>query len=285
MPSCTIFESPGLIGYDNFQSLERDRGCVITKMTSTVAVVGCHIYPNSLGQVGYKPSFWEGLSLFWSEERVQEWQSILDGDKGPEVVCNMITLNALAHNAWDAGLFALKHISGNEDGHGATMQLQFHWLRPLSPVKKYLTLAEFSSKPSFSSDAESGVDNYYLYDSTTHQLIKSGHVIDLKTVARIRLPLPSKPLIDLQWYLHRVRALSAAAFPDELELDDDDDDDFDERPLPASSQTTSTKLFSSQSNNHRASSISGDSFDDKSMQPEAITSTETESARDMMDDL
>lgn len=254
-------------------------------MTSTVAVVGCHIYPNSLGQVGYKPSFWEGLSLFWSQERVQEWQSILDDAKGPEVLCNMITLNALAHNAWDAGLFALKHISGNEDGHGATMQLQSHWLRPLSPVKKFLYLTEFSSKPSFSSDAESGVDNYYLYDSTTHQLIKSGYIIDLRTRARIKLPLPSKSLIDLQWYLHRIRALSAAAFPDELELNDDDDDDFDEWPLPASSQTTSTKLFSSQSKNHQASSISGDSSDDKSINTETITSTETKSARDVMDDL
>lgn len=37
----------------------------------------------------------------------------------------MITLNALAHNAWDAGLFALKHISGNEDGLASSMQLHF----------------------------------------------------------------------------------------------------------------------------------------------------------------
>lgn len=271
--------------HDNSQSLDRDCRCIITNIWNPVALVGCHIYPNSLGQAGYKPSFWEGLSLFWSQEKVQEWQSILDGARGPEVLCNMITLNALAHNAWDGGLFALKHISGNEDGQGNTMQLQFHWLRPLSPAKKLLTLTEFSSKPSFASDADSGVDDFYLHDNITHQPIKSGQVINLETRSRIKLPLPSKSLIDLQWFLHRIRALSAGAFPDELELDDDEDDDFDERPLPASSQTTSTRLFSSQSNNHQASSISGDYFDDKSMQPEANTSTGTESARDMMDDL
>jgi hypothetical protein len=254
-------------------------------MRNQVGLNASHIYPNSLGQAGYKQSFWDGLSLFWSKEKVQEWKRTLSSAKGPEIICNMITLNALAHKAWDAGLFALKHISGNDDGHGFEMQLQFHWMQPLSPIKKTLTLTEFSSKPSFSSDAECGEDSYYLHDYTTHEIIKTGHIIHLVTVHYVDLPLPPKSLIDLQWHLHRVRALSAAAIDDELEVGDDDDDDFDERRLLASSQTTSTRIFSTQSKDDQPSSISGDSFDDKFTEPEAVATTETESVPEMMEDL
>ncbi|KAF3396680.1 hypothetical protein DPV78_007903 [Talaromyces pinophilus] len=99
----------------------------------------------------------------------------------PKVLCNIITLNGLAHKAWEAGLFALQHINGNDDGHGFQMELQSHWMRFLSPVKKFLTLTEYSSKPSFSSDAKCGEDSFYLHDTATHQPIKSGHIIYLET--------------------------------------------------------------------------------------------------------
>jgi hypothetical protein len=145
-------------------------------------------------------------------------------------------MNVLAHTAWDACFFALKHISSTADGF--EMKLTFHWLRPRNKVEKTLPLDQFKIQPSFSSGDECGEGFLFLYDVQTHEPIKSGHIITLTTDDPIERPLPSKLLIDLQWHLHRIAALTAAAIDDELELgDDDDDDDFDERPLLANSET------------------------------------------------
>lgn len=104
------------------------------------------------------------------------------------------------------------------------MQLQFHWMRPLSSVKKFFTLTEYLNRPLFLSHADSGENSLYLHDITMHQPIKSGHIIHLEAEHYVNQPLPSKALIELQWYLHRVTALTAAAFDDELELSDDEED-------------------------------------------------------------
>lgn len=130
----------------------------------------------------------------------------------------------LAHKAWEAYLFDLQHISGNDDGHGFQMELQSHWMRFLSPVKKFLTLAEYSSHPSFSADGQSGEDSNYLHDYTTHQPIKSGHIIHIETEHDVNLLLFSKPLLDLQWYLRRITALTAAAFDDKLKVSENGND-------------------------------------------------------------
>jgi hypothetical protein len=83
----------------------------------------------------------------------------------------------------------------------------------------------------------------------TGQLIKSGDTITLYTPDPESFPLPSEDLINLQWHLNRVAALSAAAIDDYLsrfggeDYDSDGDDDYG--CLPASSQAT-MDIFSSQ---------------------------------------
>jgi hypothetical protein len=54
--------------------------------------------------------------------------------------------------------------------------------------------------------------------------VKSGQKFTLKTSDPIRLPLPSKELLELQWHLNRIVSMSAAA---EVRDEEDDEDNGD----------------------------------------------------------
>ena len=57
----------------------------------------------------------------------------------------------------------------------------------------------------------------------TGEMIRSGDVICLETVDPEKLPLPDFRLLDMQWILHRVSALSGAAEPSDFDKDNDDE--------------------------------------------------------------
>lgn len=54
------------------------------------------------------------------------------------------------------------------------------------------------------------------------EFVKSGHIFTLRTHDPIDHPLPSKELLEMQWYLNRVVSLSGAAGTAEFEVDSDD---------------------------------------------------------------
>lgn len=62
----------------------------------------------------------------------------------------------------------------------------------------------------------------YKLDGPTPRWIQSGDVISFTTHGPEKLPLPSFDLLDMQWALHRVTALSGAADATDEELDPDD---------------------------------------------------------------
>lgn len=198
---------------------------MITKIKNLTVVEHAHIYPNSLGPAGERQAFWEQLKRFWPQKQVEQWHNLLGTLQGTERLVNTISMNVLVHKAWGAALFALKHLNTSEDKF--SMKLQFYWLRPAS--KANLTVEEFLKKPSLPSDEQCGEGSLYLYNVRAHQPIKSGDIITLSTLSPLTKPLPSEGLINLQWNLHRIAALSAAAIDHELEMmGDDDDDDYDE---------------------------------------------------------
>uniref|UniRef100_A0A093VS29 Collagen alpha-1(XXVII) chain n=1 Tax=Talaromyces marneffei PM1 TaxID=1077442 RepID=A0A093VS29_TALMA len=260
----------------------RDSG--LRKMIENWAVLeNAHIYPNSLGPTGYKLELWDRLRLFWSEEKVNKWESLLGTLQGTESLLNTITMNTMVHKAWGQALFALKHVKTNatED----KVDLEFYWLKPYKNGGLQLKKEDFTKPPTLPS-------NKHL----TSQQIKSGDIITMKCYYPTASPLPSKALIKLQWYLNRIASLTAAATDFELKLlsdDDDDDDGFDYRAILASSQTTSTKIFSSQPNIDHSSSMTRDSSsddesddkDDRNVQPAGTTMdvTEIEPSTDSFD--
>ena len=60
----------------------------------------------------------------------------------------------------------------------------------------------------------------------TNKRIHSGDEIYLETSDPKRLPLPDLRLLEMQWILHRVTALSGAAEPRD-DFGEDTDDDWD----------------------------------------------------------
>ncbi|KUL89945.1 hypothetical protein ZTR_02890 [Talaromyces verruculosus] len=208
------------------QTLERDLHCVISLIENPAVLECTHIYPNSLGSTGYKLAFWDRLRMFWSETKVSEWATLLGTLQGTERLLNTMTLNVMAHKAWGQGLFAFKHVETSEAStDGQKMDLEFYWLKPRVKTPKSLTKEDFIKRPLLPSNEACGDGNLHFHNVRTSQPVKSGDIITMRTPYPIEQALPSKALIDLQWYLNRIAALTAAATEFELKLFSDDDDD------------------------------------------------------------
>ncbi|KAK2827871.1 hypothetical protein FQN49_007257 [Arthroderma sp. PD_2] len=208
---------------------KRDTMCVITKATEPCEAA--HIVPFSLGsQPEYAQSlFWDTLRCFWPKDKVDRWQQYLE-QNSTEVVRNLVLLAPSVHRYWDRQLFALEPVDISDDKK--TLRLRFYWLRSNTSVTP-LALdnpAEFAP-PEMPSDLKFGgrrakyaaTPNVRLYNCETDTRITSGDIITLRTDDPEHLPLPDIELFRLQWLLHRVTSLSAAA---EYDSDEEDYDDF-----------------------------------------------------------
>lgn len=140
------------------------------------------------------------------------------------------------------------------------MRLKFYWLpRRIKESQRMLSGEEFLKSPETPSESSIGPGFLQFFNVRTCESIQSGDTITLYTPDPVALPLPSEHLINLQWHLHRIAALSASAvdaymmqFGDE----DDSDGDDDYGSLPVSSEAA-MNTFSSQI--HPTSSTSRDS--------------------------
>ena len=117
--------------------------------------------------------------------------------------------------------------------------MRFHWLCPGNLDSLHLTTQmlidpNFTiSHPTFRPAMDlsrggrdgSGTSspNLRLVDCDSCRILQSGDVVTVTTDDPESLPLPSFEILQLQWILHRVRALAAAAgFHDEFSDNDDD---------------------------------------------------------------
>jgi HNH endonuclease len=211
---CSVNDSNGL------QAVRRDQGrCLVTKAGAYNQVA--HIYPYCLGarfSGVSRDMFWSSLSLFWTRDQIKSWKDVILGEKGTENCVNLVTLSATAHVYWGKALFALKPISLSEDKR--TLEVGFYWLRQFSHASWVDPL--FRAEHFF---PHSCVGNdLRLFDCKTGREICSGDTIVLRTPDPALYPLPSMPLLEMQWILQQVAALSGAADGcDEAETDYDND--------------------------------------------------------------
>lgn len=150
---------------------------------------------------------------------------LVSGPEGAETIQNLICLSPTAHRMHGRGCFALEFIEENEEKTKSV--LQFHWLNPGIPEKTI----DILEPPSLSTDFPPDY-GLYMYQNTSNDdgsnnNVHSGHEIHLETSDPINLALPHPSLLELQWIMNRVMALSGAAEAQSLWYDDDDDDDFD----------------------------------------------------------
>jgi hypothetical protein len=169
---------------------------------------------------GSQIKFWAILRVFWSDDRIQEWRNALfpdqnNPDKGVETCRNLICLSPDAHAYWTKAYFALQPIKLSDDQK--RLDVKFHWM---PRGRKYLPVDILDPPPLLEGlDNESGT---MLFHFPTTQGIYSGQEFSLTTDDPVKHPLPHYELLEMQWILQRVTAMSGAAdIYDDFDNDDD----------------------------------------------------------------
>jgi hypothetical protein len=99
------------------------------------------------------------------------------------------------------------------------MDVQLFWLHPY----KHLRSIPLMTRPELPDNLEGSVDNVKLFNHLTDQKLCSGDIITLQTDDPENKPLPSRDLLEMQWLLHRLTALSGGAETIPTYYDSDDD--------------------------------------------------------------
>ncbi|GKZ28289.1 hypothetical protein AbraIFM66950_003545 [Aspergillus brasiliensis] len=260
---------------------ERDVSCILTQAPSDVCDVA-HLYPFALRdeRSALTGLFWDTLGSFWSEERIQEWHDGVFSDaRGTERPENLILLNPLAHRLHSKALFALEPCGIDEEKENLT--LRFWWLQQSKPVGA-TDLSEIPELPANYDPEPAGI---CLYNPVRHQTIKSGEYIVVTTPDPVRLPLPDTRILDMQWVLQRLAALSGAAEPEELDDEDDDDDEgMDDFGLKLMSALQSSSVAHRSQNSPPSSLSDGSGATTKYSLHFPATATETETGDHAIDD-
>lgn len=122
------------------------------------------------------------------------------------------------HRAWTEGRFAPRPLDVSHDN--STMMVELHWLpKPLhGPNDDVHILSAPPSSRSISSVAKTNI-MIELEDGTIEKTA-TGRVFEIHTEDPVHLPLPSKDLLEMAWFLTRIVSLSAAAEDKDLDFDD-----------------------------------------------------------------
>ena len=198
--------------------------CRVTEAGEPLEVA--HIYPYNIRhrEESLQYHFWMRLQFFWSEERVNAWARAVYVPDGTETPTNLITLTSTVHKLWESSRFALKSLDLSPDMK--TLRVQFFWLPVNSFVKdsQYVAMTDY---PSWTNHHDASPLNCKLFNCLTEKKICSGDTITIRTEDPVTHPLPSWDLLDMQWVLHKVVALSGAAEASEEDLYSDDESSSD----------------------------------------------------------
>ncbi|KAN0072672.1 hypothetical protein V8E54_002082 [Elaphomyces granulatus] len=180
--------------------------CLVTKAAEPVDVAHS-IFPFSMRNLRQPltlspNSIWSVLRLFWTQDRIDEWyDAVFSSSAGTEVVSNLIDKKSL--------------------------KVQFYWL----PKCKHSNSVDILRVPTIPGNADGKLRDIGLWNVKTDQRIRSGDIIELETNDPEELPLPDFRLLNMQWMLHRVSALSGAAEPCDDDFNGEDDDDWEDATL------------------------------------------------------
>jgi hypothetical protein len=119
---------------------------------------------------------------------------------------------------WGRGQFALKPLELSSDNTELTVQ--FFW--QVSNKHKATSRIDILTKQASSEGLTEGAGGWLGYkDGRSLNFIRSGQVFTFKTTDPEKMPLPSWELLEMQWYLQRVVAMSGAAEWPSLNWNDD----------------------------------------------------------------
>jgi hypothetical protein len=186
------------------------------------------------------PDFWRLLGVFWNADRIARWKSeIFPDPQNPktdvEGCFNLICLNSDAYIKWSMGLFALKPLELSDDRKKLTVQFFWqpqysHQLGDQIDLLKEPTsskgLSEVEKLELLPIKREREGKTYHLASFPVGEpprRIHSGDTFSLTTDDPENKPLPSWQILEMQWVLQRLAAMSGAAGTPNIDLDDDDD--------------------------------------------------------------
>jgi hypothetical protein len=109
----------------------------------------------------------------------------------------------------------LKPIELSDDR--GTLKVEFHWFGKYDFTRK----VSLEAPPIVPKGLDSGPGNARLWDCLTLEMIRSGDVLTFHTEDPNMYPLPSMDLLELQWAMQRVLALSGAAEARDEDIDPD----------------------------------------------------------------
>lgn len=124
--------------------------------------------------------------------------------EGNTKLTNSLCLGPVPYKLWSKCRFALKPIEVSPDGKQLTVQ--FFWMSRSNYVP--LNLQDPPEEPDNTGISACGTQ---LDNIAIGQRIQSGDIIIFTTTDPDKLPLPPIDLLDMQWALHRLNALSGAA--------------------------------------------------------------------------
>jgi hypothetical protein len=202
-------------------------------------------------------SFWWLLNVFWTEDRVTEWRNKIfpdpnHPDTGFEACFNLISLSPSAHWHWNKGRFALKPLEMSDDKK--KLIVQFFWQPQYSHGN--MDLVDLLEEPLSSRDlrfTEKEGIKYLLaryQDDGSYRGVESGDIFTFITDDPAIRPLPSWELLDMQWVLQRLTAMSGGAGTPDVDVYDDEDmgsgsmlipDDIDDIVKPSSGSPSISK--------------------------------------------
>ncbi|KAG2017031.1 hypothetical protein GB937_005935 [Aspergillus fischeri] len=154
---------------------------------------------------------------------INKWKEQVLGPGGTEICPNLMCMSNLAHKLWKTARFALKPLSISDDQ--MVLEVKFYWM----PINKFSHNMSSKTVPSpfpddhLSSIKVDGKHNAKLFNIDEDKALLSGDVLTFKTDDPVGHPLPSVELLNMQWALHRVLALSGAADATDEDLDPDSD--------------------------------------------------------------
>jgi len=205
---------------------ERDHGlCVVSRVG---AVDACHIYPwcafGGKDQERVR-GFWDILRMFWPRDKVDNWHAKLFRDnrvepRATETVENMLTFTSTLHRFHSEGAFALRPVRISDDK--TQLELEFHWLA--RQERDSSAMVDLLEEPLSSRNRKDSGNGYQFcrFDDANPTLLVSGTKFTMTTDDAINKPLPDPGLLELQWHLQRILAMSGAAGWKEEDFDYDD---------------------------------------------------------------
>ncbi len=161
------------------------------------------------------------LRTFWGPEATERWQVQCENEGITESPKNMLCLGKHLHALWGAARFGLKPLRDTLAAKKGEVWVQFHWLRqgvlkPDDVVDEAAVglLAALDTNNGFATGGSDGDSSRRGRNSTVAHR-QSGLRIETGQVFVITATkpddLPSLDLLELQWNLIRVAAMSGAA--------------------------------------------------------------------------